>query len=640
MTNKAVRPSVYTPNSGNKISGVNWNKIEDEKDKEVWDKLVSFFWLPEKVALSNDLPSWRAMTDEETWVTIQVFSNLTMLDTIQGTVGAVQMIDAATTPQEEAVLCNISFMEAFVKGTQLLTSRGWKNIEDVVEDDLVAQFDPKSGRINFVSPQIVPSHYEEEIYEIATESGRARQVVSGGHRVMVREGDEVKAVEARDLYAHRIGDYDFIVGSEIAQDIVDNPLIELYAALRFGADYDGGVNDDGKLELRFNTLDDANVEMISDILDRLEWSYEHVVEDNQQKIIVDDASAAWCVDPSVAPLAEGVDLEFSATLLHHALRYAATLYDGEQVYLLDDDQVEFLQACAVLSGKDLIIHHLADVEEGTIYDITISDNVIIDGNDVVISRRDQGEDVYCVQVPSTYLVTRYGESGNTPVVSGNCVHAKSYSNIFMTLASTEQINAGFSWVENNEYAQEKARIILDFYNGDDPFKIKIASTLLESFLFYSGFFWPLYLNSRAKLTNTNDIIRLIIRDESIHGYYIGYKYQKALEQLSKEQQEYYKDETIDLLLRLYENEEKYTEHIYDEVGLTNEVKKFLRYNANKALNNLGYDGIFPVDDATPMASIMSALAPAGDETSDFFSGSGSAYQIGTHEETDDDDWDF
>lgn len=640
MTNKAVRPSMYTPQSGDKISGVNWNRIEDDKDKEVWDKLVSFFWLPEKVALSNDLPSWRSMTEEETWVTIQVFSNLTMLDTIQGTVGAVQMIDAATTPQEEAVLCNISFMEAFVKGTQLLTSHGWKSIEDIVEDDLIAQYDPKSGRINFVSPQLVPSHYEEEIYEITTESGRARQVVSGGHRVMVREGDKVKAVEARELYANGIGDYDFIVGSEIAQDIVDNPLVELYTALRFGADYDSGVNDKGQLAFKFNALDDANTEMISRVLDRLGWSYDHVVDDDKQQIIVEEADVEWCVNPDVKPLAEGVDVNLSATILDNALRYAETLYNGESVYLLDDDQIEFLQACAVLAGKDLIIHHLADIEDGSVYDIVVSDNVVIDGNTVTISRRDQGEEVYCVQVPSTYLVTRYGESGNTPVISGNCVHAKSYSNIFMTLASTEQINAGFNWVENNEYAQEKARIILDFYNGDDPFKIKIASTLLESFLFYSGFFWPLYLNSRAKLTNTNDIIRLIIRDESIHGYYIGYKYQKALEQLSKEQQEYYKDETIDLLLRLYENEEKYTEHIYDEVGLTNEVKKFLRYNANKALNNLGYEGIFPADDATPMASIMSALAPAGDETHDFFSNSGSTYQVGTHEETDDDDWDF
>ena len=36
------------------------------------------------------------------------------------------------------------------------------------------------------------------------------------------------------------------------------------------------------------------------------------------------------------------------------------------------------------------------------------------------------------------------------------------------------------------------------------------------------------LASRAKLTNTADLIRLIIRDEAIHGYYIGYKYQRAL----------------------------------------------------------------------------------------------------------------
>lgn len=640
MINKAVRPSVYIPQSGDKISGINWNKIEDEKDKEVWDKLVSFFWLPEKIALSNDLPSWRSMSEEETWVTIQVFSNLTMLDTIQGTVGAVQMIDAAVTPQEEAVLCNIAFMEAFVEGTQLLTSFGWKNIEDVVEDDLVAQFDPKTGRINFVHPQLVPSHYEEEIYEISTDSGRARQVVSGGHRVMVRQGDDIKAVEARDLYEQGIGDYDFIVGSEFSYDIEDNPLVELYTALRFGADYESGINDEGKLSFRFKHIDDANPELIMNIIDRLEWSYEYVNSDDVREIIVDDADTQWCVDPSVEPFSEGVGVEFSALILENALRFAETLYNGESVYLLDKQQLDFLQTCSVLAGKDLVIRHLDEVEQGDIYDIEVDNSVIIDGNEVVIERVNQGSEVYCVQVPSTYLVTRYGENGNTPVISGNCVHAKSYSNIFMTLASTEQINAGFNWVENNEYAQEKARIILDFYNGEDPLKIKIASTLLESFLFYSGFFWPLYLNSRAKLTNTNDIIRLIIRDESIHGYYIGYKYQKALEQLSREQQEYYKNETIDLLLRLYENEEKYTEHIYDEVGLTNEVKKFLRYNANKALNNLGYEGIFPVDDATPMASIMSALAPAGDETQDFFSGSGSAYQIGTHEETDDDDWDF
>ena len=50
----------------------------------------------------------------------------------------------------------------------------------------------------------------------------------------------------------------------------------------------------------------------------------------------------------------------------------------------------------------------------------------------------------------------------------------------------------------------------------------------ESFLFYSGFYAPMYWSSHAKLTNTADLIRLIIRDEAVHGYYIGYKYQQAL----------------------------------------------------------------------------------------------------------------
>ena len=74
---------------------------------------------------------------------------------------------------------------------------------------------------------------------------------------------------------------------------------------------------------------------------------------------------------------------------------------------------------------------------------------------------------------------------------------------------------------------------MDYYQGDDPLKRKVASTLLESFLFYSGFYLPMYWSSRAKLTNTADLIRLIIRDEAVHGYYIGYKFQKGLEKVDR-----------------------------------------------------------------------------------------------------------
>jgi ribonucleoside-diphosphate reductase beta chain len=150
----------------------------------------------------------------------------------------------------------------------------------------------------------------------------------------------------------------------------------------------------------------------------------------------------------------------------------------------------------------------------------------------------------------------------------------------------------------------------------------------------------MWLSSRAKLTNTADLIRLIIRDEAVHGYYIGYKFQQAYNKLDWNDQADLKDYAYTLLMELYDNEIKYTADLYDEVGLTADVKKFLHYNANKALMNLGFDPLFPKEATDVSAAILSALSPNSDENHDFFSGSGSSYVIGKHESTTDDDWDF
>ena len=181
---------------------------------------------------------------------------------------------------------------------------------------------------------------------------------------------------------------------------------------------------------------------------------------------------------------------------------------------------------------------------------------------------------------------------------------------------------------------------LTYYEGDNPYKRKVASTLLESFLFYSGFYLPMYFSAHAKLTNTADVIRLIIRDEAVHGYYIGYKYQKGIAQLTDAERMDMQDYTYDLLNELYDNEVEYTQSLYDRVGLTEDVEKFLRYNGNKALMNLGYPALFPAEICDVNPAILAALSPNADENHDFFSGSGSSYVMGKAEETDDDDWDF
>ena len=98
------------------------------------------------------------------------------------------------------------------------------------------------------------------------------------------------------------------------------------------------------------------------------------------------------------------------------------------------------------------------------------------------------------------------------------VHAKSYSTIFSTLNTPDEIDEIFQWSDSEEFLQNKAKWISDIYNdtAEDPLKQKVANVFLETCLFYSGFYTPLYYLGHNQLPNTAEIIKLILRDESVH----------------------------------------------------------------------------------------------------------------------------
>ena len=55
----------------------------------------------------------------------------------------------------------------------------------------------------------------------------------------------------------------------------------------------------------------------------------------------------------------------------------------------------------------------------------------------------------------------------------------------------------------------------------DQYIARVSSVFLETFLFYSGFYYPLYLAGQGKMTTSGEIIRKILLDESIHGVFTG-----------------------------------------------------------------------------------------------------------------------
>lgn len=236
--------------------------------------------------------------------------------------------------------------------------------------------------------------------------------------------------------------------------------------------------------------------------------------------------------------------------------------------------------------------------------------------------------------------TEHEEAVYTNIAFMQSVHARSYSSVFSTLCTTPQIDEAYDWSIANDLLQERCKHVMQHYVSDDPMKRKVASTLLSSLLLYAGFYLPLHLSTHATMTNTADMVRLILRDKAVHGYYSGYKYQQALKKASPVRQQEMHDFTHALLADLYQLELDYSGELYEPLGLMEDVAVFVRYNANKALMNLGYEAVFSAEETQVNPEILAALSPGSDENHDFFSGSGSSYVIGRAEDTDDEDWEF
>ena len=219
------------------------------------------------------------------------------------------------------------------------------------------------------------------------------------------------------------------------------------------------------------------------------------------------------------------------------------------------------------------------------------------------------------------------------------MHAKSYSTIFTSLIPSKETDYLLDeWVPNNEELQYKAQLIESYYlklfkpevPTYDLYMARVASVFLESYIFYSGFFYPLYLAGQGKLTTSGEIIRKILLDETIHGSFTGFDAQEIFKTLTPEEQEKANKEMYTLLLDLYENELKYTKDIYGEIGLFEEVKDYVEYNANRALANLGYHGYFEDKEINP---IIENAMNTSTKNHDFFSVKGDGYVVSMNVES-------
>lgn len=655
------------------LEATNWNKIEDPTDLEVWNKCAANFWLDTKIPLSNDQQSWSEFTEEEKTLTKRVFTGLTLLDTIQATVGAVSLIPDAITPHEEAVYTNFAYMEAihaksyssifstlcsseeidetfrwgknnkhlqkkakiitdFYRGedplkrkiastmlesflfysgfylplywsskarltnsadlirliirdecftgqTELLTPDGWKYISQVSTEDKVAQYD-LDGSISFINPTKTSTSEVPGIYRFESEQGHVRQEVSPNHRMLLERRGYGKVDETTYLS-------EVVTAHSLPQSRLNGYSRFILSGYKAGG---SKVELTAEERLLIAIQADGSFDTTTRNLEgglRRNGSVSGTIPayfslSKPQKVLRLKAlaeEAGW-------KLVEGKPRPASGEVKE---RRNFTLYVPKE-YPQDKKLSSISSLENVTSGwcQEFIL-------EAAQWDGYQPDGHRITWGSVVRENAEFMQAVASLAGFRTHYTVRPDERSD------------SFSDYYRLQIGTD-----------SRYAGGQA-VVKEWVNGQQTvYGVQVPSGFL--------------------VTRNQGAVN--ISGNSIHGYYIGYKFQRNLEAIPEEKREGYKDFAYDLLMELYENEIEYTRELYDGVGLTEDVTAFLRYNANKALMNLGYEPLFPKELADFNPAIRSSLTPNSGENHDFFSGSGSTYVIGKAEATVDDDWDF
>lgn len=650
---------------------INWNALQDPFDLEIWNKLVSQFWIDTKIPLSNDLKSWSEMTEAEKLTTKKVFVGLTALDSIQSLVGAPTLQKYALTDHEEHVLNNIAFMESvhaksyssifstlcsnteiaemyawgdannalqtkgrmieeayhsgdihkiriastllesflfysgffwplylsgrkkltntsdlikliikdecLVADHELLTPNGWKKVSEVTLEDRVAQYQDEDSGIVFVNPVNISSHEAPYVWDFESEQGHVRQVVSGNHRMYLERRPYGK-------------------GTEHSSEIVradDLPQSRLNGYARFvNAGYKQGGRDTITAEERlliaisadgsFNTST-VNTRGVprrnGTVTGRIPCSFSFSKERKIARLQMLAEEAGW-------ELLEG-----------STYKAGGNTKDKRNFRLMVPvgvDRSKLLSRVSELEGVSYLW------AQEFIEELSLWDGHIVKANPENITWgsviRDNAEYVQAVAALAGYR-THFRKIEDD--------RSETFSDYYRV-----QINKG------NRYSGAQ-RVVKTKGEGRTMYGVEVPSGLLLT-------------RNQGSVTVTGN---------SVHGLYIGYKHKQAQKPLSPELREEYKQFTHDLLQELFDNEMVYTRELYDELNLTSEVATFLKYNANKAMENLGYEHIYKPEETRVMPSVMAVLSPGGDNH-DFFSGAGSSYQVAKKVTLSDDDFDY
>lgn len=207
------------------------------------------------------------------------------------------------------------------------------------------------------------------------------------------------------------------------------------------------------------------------------------------------------------------------------------------------------------------------------------------------------------------------------------VHNQSYSYVLSSLVPKSKQDEIFEYWKTDEVLRERNDFIVEgyqeFLQSPTPqsfLKSIIYDVILEGLNFYSGFSFFYNLARNQKMVSTSTMINYINRDEQLHVYLFTQIFKAVIEedpQLRDEELERFAKETFH---RAAELEIKWSKYIIGDSfeGIhESDLEAYIKFMANKRLNELGFNKLYPDYNKNPLPWIK-AYSDVNSGKSDFF----------------------
>lgn len=632
------------------------------------DKQQGLDWKHDEVNMTNDGIDFNTrMPMAEKFIYTRVLQKLIFLDSLQGRAPFLTFGQIATLPELENVILTWTYFEGcLVPETEVLTTNGWKRIDQITLDDKVMASDI-NGVGNFVNPKEIHIYdYNDNISKF--EGKNVSQFVTKQHRMLLqdRKGKRfVKRVQdietpSNVLTYGMVNALSNTKNNERKLTTYERFLIVLQAD---GSIYKEYTNEDGKvinknrngkngfISTTFSFKKERKINRLVEILKELNFEYTLVNYENNKEqtlitvkvpndLIISKSFNDWIT-------LEELTYDFSREFINELKYWDGWDYENPTFGYdtANQENAKLVEIIGFIGGykTSFNIQKSNEINEKDCYRLTFNSKKNYSARNKIIRTEEYyNGKVYCLSVEGEFFTIRHNGKVS---ITGNCKHSRTYTHNLRNVYDNPSkiFDESFEIEELNKLADSISGpynklydLIIDYlYFRKHSFPISeefmynikkqlllalININILEGVRFYSGFacIWGM-TESQGFVSGTSKNLSLICRDENQHLALT----QKLLSYLKNNKDEgfveIYKDIEPDIY-KMYEDaykeEFEWIDYLFSKgsyIGLnSNMIKQYITHIVYKRMKAIGLEPFNKEHVKNPLPWVDKYIS--GDET--------------------------